>query len=88
MFQFYHARPQVERATPDKPPPPNPKKNKKAGPGPLSFKEAEEEGEASSRTLPGTAAESFQALKQLYVAPVTVTAVKKDKKDDTEGEAN
>ena len=68
------------RVTPAKPPPPTPKKSKKAGPGPLSFKEAEEEGEASSRTLPGTAADSFQALKQLYVAPVTVTAVKKTKK--------
>jgi len=74
-----HGLREVEKVTPAKPPPPTPKKSKKAGPGPLSFKEAEEEGEASSRTLPGTAAESFQALKQLYVAPVTVTAAKKTK---------
>ena len=75
-----HGLREVEKVTPAKPPPLTPKKSKKAGPGPLSFREAEEEGEASGRTLPGTAADSFQALKQLYVAPVTVTAVKKTKK--------
>ena len=74
-----HGLREVEKVTPAKPPPSTPQKSKKAGPGPLSFREAEEEGEASGRTLPGTAAESFQALKQLYVAPVTVSAVKKTK---------